>query len=241
LGNYYLDQYGAGNSDVTVTLAAEEANLLHARQLARRHGGWDRVTSTMQGLRVRYDHTGRRAEWARLVVEIVPEFLDPHTDGPLPGREADWSLVTEYRARLAREMRDWPEAERLQRVKVDWDRRRAERVLDVVLSRSPDRDRGTTEALPPTDDESRPEQGDLRSGEWHGQETMPQQTETMPQPSQETMPQQTFLNRIQAVATRLTDADRLTIYALAVSVEQFGHIQRECQQETCVAAYEEIR
>ena len=80
----------------------------------------------MQGLRVLYDHTGRRAEWARLVAEIVPEFVDPQTDGPLPGREEHWSLVTEYRVRLAREMRNWPEAERLQRVCVDWDRRRAE-------------------------------------------------------------------------------------------------------------------
>ena len=38
---------------------------------------------------------------------------------------------------------------------------------------------------------------------------------------------------------RLTDADRNTIRSLAVSVDQLGHIQRECQQETCVAAYEE--
>jgi hypothetical protein len=97
-------------------LAAEEANLLHARQLARRHGWWDRITSTMQGLRMLYAHTGRRAEWARLVAEIVPEFVDPQTDGPLPGREEAWSLVTDYRVRLAREMRNWPEAERLQRV-----------------------------------------------------------------------------------------------------------------------------
>ena len=37
--------------------------------------------------------------------------------------------MTEYRVRLAREMRNWPEAERLQRVCVDWDRRRAEDVL----------------------------------------------------------------------------------------------------------------
>ena len=74
-----------------------------------------------------YDHTGRRAEWAALVKEIVPDFVDPATDGPLPGREEQWSLVTEYRVRLAEEARQWAEAERLQRVRVDWDRRRAAR------------------------------------------------------------------------------------------------------------------
>ena len=31
----------------------------------------------MQGLRTLYGHTGRRAEWQRLVEEIVPDFVDP--------------------------------------------------------------------------------------------------------------------------------------------------------------------
>ena len=76
----------------------------------------------MQGLRKLYAHTGRRAEWKRLVEEIVPDFVDPETDGPLPGREEQWGLVTEYRVRLAQEERQWAEAERLQTVHVDWDR-----------------------------------------------------------------------------------------------------------------------
>ena len=41
------------------------------------------------------------------------------------GGRSDWSLVTEYRVRLAREERQWAEAERLQTVRVDWNRRRA--------------------------------------------------------------------------------------------------------------------
>ena len=72
-----------------------------------------------------YDHTGRRAAWAALVAEIVPDFVDAATGGPRPGREAQWSLVTEYRVRLAREGRDWPAAERLQRTRVEWDRKNA--------------------------------------------------------------------------------------------------------------------
>jgi len=131
LGNYYHYEYERGNSDVISALAAEEVNLLHARQLALRHarsaargdaranGWWGRVISTMQGLDQLYDHTGRRAEWARLVNEIVPDFVDPASDGPLLGRHEDWNIVTEYRVRLAIEMRLWAEAERLQRIHVE--------------------------------------------------------------------------------------------------------------------------
>jgi tetratricopeptide (TPR) repeat protein len=129
LGNYYLEQYGAGDRDVIAALIAEEANLLHARKLARMYGWWHAVIGTMQGLRMLYSHTGRRAEWARLVDEIVPDFVDSDTDGPLPGRGAAWSLVTEYRVHLAREARQWAEAERLQRPRVGWDRKRAAAAL----------------------------------------------------------------------------------------------------------------
>jgi hypothetical protein len=55
----------------------------------------------MQGLRTLYDNTGRPAAWRRLVDAVVPEFVDPTTEGALAGREELWSLVTEYRVRLA--------------------------------------------------------------------------------------------------------------------------------------------
>lgn len=129
LGTYYHRQYNEGNRDVIAALSAEEANLLHARRLARANGWWDALTRTMQGLRSLYDHTGRRAAWKRLVGDIVPDFVDPATDGPLAGREEQWSLVTEYRVRLAMEARQWGEAERLQRPRVEWDRRRAASAL----------------------------------------------------------------------------------------------------------------
>ncbi len=132
LGDHYCHQYHTGNCDVIATLGAEEANLLHARRLARAHGWWRQVTSTMQGLRSLYGHTGRRGEWRRLVEEIVPDFVDPAGDGPLPGLEEHWSLVTDYRVRLARESRQWVEAVRLQRVWVDWNRRRAAPALELA-------------------------------------------------------------------------------------------------------------
>jgi tetratricopeptide (TPR) repeat protein len=130
LGDYYHDRYGEGQAEVIGVLRAEEANLLQARALARAHGWWDALTSTMQGLRILYMHTSRRAEWARLVEEIVPDFVDPVSDGPLPGREeGDWSLVTEYRVQLAEEARQWGQAEKLQRKRVEWARQRASAAL----------------------------------------------------------------------------------------------------------------
>jgi tetratricopeptide (TPR) repeat protein len=130
LGNYYHKQYQYGNRDVIHVLSAEEANLLHARQLAHKYGWWRTVIGTMQGLRVLYDHTGRRSEWQRLVEEIIPDFVDPTTDGPLPGREERWNRITEYRVRLAEEAREWAKAECLQRVRVDWNR---QQVADIIV------------------------------------------------------------------------------------------------------------
>ncbi len=125
LGDYYHRQYQDGNRDVIGALRAEEANLLQARRLARFHGWWRRVISAMQGLRVLYGHTGRRAEWKQLVEEIVPEFVEPGTEGPRAGREELWSLVNPYRVQLAQEERSWAEAERLQQADVAFERQRA--------------------------------------------------------------------------------------------------------------------
>ncbi len=130
LGNYYHHEYGQGNRDVIGILRAEEPNLLRARQLAlsglRQSKGEmaGALIGTMQGLQTLYAHTGRRAEWKRLVEEIVPDFVGAD-DMPIPGREEQWSLVTQYRVLLAKESRDWAGAERLQRVCVEWDRRNA--------------------------------------------------------------------------------------------------------------------
>ncbi len=65
----------------------------------------------MQGLRILFGQTGHRAEWSRLVDEIVPDFVDLATDGPLPRREEQWDLVTAYRVQLAREAEQLVEAE----------------------------------------------------------------------------------------------------------------------------------
>lgn len=128
-GDYYHNQYVDGNREVINVLAAEEANLLYAREMALKNDWWGCVISAMQGLRVLYGQTGCRVEWAQLVEDIVPEFVDTETDGPLQDREESWSLVTEYRVRLAREAREWEKAQGLQRISVDWDRQRADSAL----------------------------------------------------------------------------------------------------------------
>ena len=135
LGEYLHDEYYmtgtmTGNQHLISLLELQEANLLHTRRIALAHAWWPRVLGTIKGLRVLYEHTGRRAAWARLVEEIVPYYVDSETDGPLPGREEEWGFVTYYRAKLASDSFRWVEAERLLRLKVDWARQGAGPFLD---------------------------------------------------------------------------------------------------------------
>jgi tetratricopeptide (TPR) repeat protein len=127
--NYYAGQYEVGNRDVIRVLAAEEPNLLNARSLARSNRWSAVLVRILQGLRVLYQHTGRKWEWSSLVDEIVPDFVDPATQGPLPGKEEEWTVVTEYRVRLARAAGRLDEAARLQSLDVHWNRLRAAAVL----------------------------------------------------------------------------------------------------------------
>ncbi|MBL8164000.1 MAG: CHAT domain-containing protein [Anaerolineae bacterium] len=135
LGNYYHRQLNEGNPAVMGALAAEEDNLLAARRLALGHN-WQRwILQTMQGLRELYDRSGRGGEWAALVNEIVPLFCDSTTDLPRDGvDEEDWGMVIDYRVRLALEARDLDAAERLQRARIEVDRRRAAPALAGELS-----------------------------------------------------------------------------------------------------------
>ncbi len=129
LGIYYHRQFNEGNRDVIQFLALEEANLLRARRSARRHGWWSRIVSAMQGLRALYDYQGRRAEWARLVSEIVPDYCTDD-DEPVPGREDDYTLVMGYRVFLAQKQeRDLAQAAALQDKLVALDRRQAATAL----------------------------------------------------------------------------------------------------------------
>ena len=121
--------YGQGHSEVLGVLGAEEDNLLRARQLGRQNGWWDLVIGPMQGLRILYEHAGRTIEWKRLVTELIPDLTDPETEGPLAGREEQWAMYIPYRVGIARQARDWPTAQRLQKLVISWDRQRAASAL----------------------------------------------------------------------------------------------------------------
>jgi tetratricopeptide (TPR) repeat protein len=125
----------------------EEDNLLAAWRLARQHGWWPRVISAMQGLRALYEETGRGPAWQRLVGAVTPDFVDLRTDRPLPGRQEQWSLVTEYRVRIAAEERDLDKAGRLLRLRIDWNRKRAREALAAAPERRSDDQRNDIRSL----------------------------------------------------------------------------------------------
>ncbi len=130
LGDYYCTQFVNGQRSVIALLELEEANLLAARRLAQRQQLGGIVISAMQGLRNLY-YPARRAEWARLVAEIVPDYCSPE-DEPLPGREDRYGLVMEYRVSLARHVDRQPAlAMALQAKLVAFDHQRAAAALTL--------------------------------------------------------------------------------------------------------------
>ncbi|OPY48252.1 MAG: CHAT domain protein [Methanosaeta sp. PtaU1.Bin028] len=135
LSNYYLGQFDAGHPEVISVLAYEEANLLYARQLALEKGWPSAAIWSMQGLKKLYDQTGRWIEWGRLVEEVVPYFVDAKTGGPLPGQERDWSTVTGYQVNLKIKSRQWDDALKLQKKKVEWDHEIAGPALTMDLNK----------------------------------------------------------------------------------------------------------
>ena len=135
LGHYYFGQVEAGESGRALPiLRIEEANLLHALELARTAQLYDTAIGCLQGLIQLYRLTGRDGEWARLVTTIQGDYLDPDTDAPLPGRD-DYGVVANYRIRIARARRDWPTATRLQTALLAWLRERAAPYLDLPADR----------------------------------------------------------------------------------------------------------
>jgi tetratricopeptide (TPR) repeat protein len=111
LGHHHVQEADQGYAAQMVTLLrAEEANLRHALDLARPAGLWNAAAGCVLGLSVLFQRTGRDGEWARLIAASNADFTDPESGGPLPGREEPWSAITGFRARIARQARDWPTA-----------------------------------------------------------------------------------------------------------------------------------
>jgi tetratricopeptide (TPR) repeat protein len=132
MGDYYSKQADSGQGEALIAvLRLEESNLLHGLDCARAHGLWRELIGCVQALRALYKRTGRDGEWARLVASITPEFTDPATGAPVPGRDSEWAFVTGYRATLAEEARDWRTATALQEALLAWYREQAEEALEV--------------------------------------------------------------------------------------------------------------
>jgi tetratricopeptide (TPR) repeat protein len=143
LANFYFWQVEQGHQQAVDLIALEEANLLHARRLARTHHRWDQLIGTMQGLARLYVRRSRTAEWARLIDETTPDLTDPATNRPLPGRDDQWVILTGYRLRIAIDDRDWSAAARLLTLMIDHHRQAAATALaaDPALLGDDERDR----------------------------------------------------------------------------------------------------
>jgi tetratricopeptide (TPR) repeat protein len=130
-GAFYHILCNRGQEGAIYALMSEEPNLVRAKEIAQINEWYDSLIGSVQGLYILYERTGRRPEMRRLVAEILPNFVAPDSDGPIPGREEVWSVVTGYRVSQARYERMWAEAERLQRLRTDFNRQRASSVLEL--------------------------------------------------------------------------------------------------------------
>jgi tetratricopeptide (TPR) repeat protein len=131
LSAYCHNGYEDGNRELLNTAALFESNLLLARKLAIEEEWWGLGADAMQALRVLYSQTGRMAEWSRLVEETLPLYMDLSAEGPLQGRESIWTLVASYRVRIDRQHKRLKDAERLQRIILQYDRVKCARLFDL--------------------------------------------------------------------------------------------------------------
>jgi tetratricopeptide (TPR) repeat protein len=126
LGNHHHGEYQHGRQQVMASLKAEEANLLHARGLARQAGRWGEVVGCTQGLRVLY-HISAAARsgpaWSRRSRPMSPT-RPPGRPASTPKSSGD--LVTDYLIGLLGAARDWAAGERLGRERLAHYEARAE-------------------------------------------------------------------------------------------------------------------
>jgi tetratricopeptide (TPR) repeat protein len=97
------------------TLKVNELNLRSALATSRRIDDWRKVLDLVFGLQVLFDSTDRWAEFARLVEEIAPEFVNPTTGAVVAGREAAFARIQNARSSILMQEHRLDEAERIQR------------------------------------------------------------------------------------------------------------------------------
>lgn len=121
----------AGQVAALTKVERNEANLLHACQLARQREWWDVIVGPLHALGSLYEQTGRATVWQELVEDLAIDCVDPRTRGPLFDRDEFWRAVIEQRIRLAMRQGSFTWALELQKVAAGWDRQQVEGAIDL--------------------------------------------------------------------------------------------------------------
>jgi tetratricopeptide (TPR) repeat protein len=121
----------AGQMDSLPRVERNEANLLHACQLARQREWWEITVGPLLALGSLYEHTGRATIWQELVEDLAIDCVDPRTRGPIHGRDEFWRAVIEQRIRLAMRQGSFTWALELQKVAASWDRQQVEDAIGL--------------------------------------------------------------------------------------------------------------
>jgi tetratricopeptide (TPR) repeat protein len=131
VGEGIHSHYELRDRGIVAHLRYEEANLIQAFRLATVRGLWEEAAGVLRPVAVLYEHLGRVIEWARLVQQIEPHFIDPASYGPRPGvKENDWALVLGYRVRLTRDSGQFEEAQKMQSLLAEHGWKRAGTIVD---------------------------------------------------------------------------------------------------------------
>ena len=118
-------QFRNGRTAAATELAADEANLRHAFNLARRFEWWDLIPGCIHGLGALLEGADRVAEWQDFFDELMEECADKATQEALPDRAVYWRAAVEEGVQSANKRRRLHHAEKLQRLSLAWDREQA--------------------------------------------------------------------------------------------------------------------
>lgn len=113
VSTYYQHQFASGDSRAVTALNAEESNLMNALQMARSHLWHDSIIDLMSGIAALYRYRGRKMEWKTLVDAILDTFVDEQTNMAKAGLEEHWITVMGWRGTIARELKDFEDADRV--------------------------------------------------------------------------------------------------------------------------------
>ncbi len=111
LASVYRSIYQDGDWRMVMPLSCEEQNLLHALKFAKSNRWHDLIIDLMHGFHVLYNYEGRGIEWKKLVLEILPYFIDEQMGMSKPDLEESWKTVIQWRAEIAIKEKDFKNAE----------------------------------------------------------------------------------------------------------------------------------